>query len=44
MNKQNLYSENKKLSFSNKIFLDKDLSSYTWLKTGGKADIFIVGI
>ena len=40
MNIQNLYRKLNTLKINGSVSLQSDLASHTWLKTGGKADIF----
>ena len=42
MNNDNVYKKIQGLSFNGKVSYDFNLASYTWLKTGGKADIFFM--
>jgi UDP-N-acetylmuramate dehydrogenase len=42
MNQSNLYKKLENLEVNGKVCLQSSLASYTWLKTGGQADIFFV--
>ena len=42
MNLEKSYMKKEKLEQEGKIFFQSDLSSYTWMKTGGKAKIFFI--
>ena len=40
--KENIYKKIQNLLLSGKLFFNFNLASYTWLKTGGNADIFFI--
>ena len=42
MNKDNIYKRIQNLLLSGKLSFNSKLASYTWLKTGGNADIFFI--